>query len=159
MSQERALNFDQWKTFHENYKPMRVWLWLVYKFIENYCDLRLFSEIIQVEKSSFRYPTSINRIVIQLLVSSWIKYLVPVAATLSTNEEWYISFVLRIKITSWACLVWSGLKFIFVWKARLFSFSKSLLWSFAGVWVSFTTEKKEVSSANSFAWIGLLQDH
>ena len=30
MSCERALNFDQWKTFSENYKPIRVWLWLVY---------------------------------------------------------------------------------------------------------------------------------
>ena len=36
MSCERALNFDKWKTFSENYKPMRVWLWLVYKFTENY---------------------------------------------------------------------------------------------------------------------------
>ena len=26
MSCERGLNFDQWKTFSENYKPMRVWL-------------------------------------------------------------------------------------------------------------------------------------
>ena len=25
MSCERALNFEQWKTFSENYKPMRVW--------------------------------------------------------------------------------------------------------------------------------------
>ena len=32
MSCECALNFDQWKTFAENYKPMRVWLWFVYKF-------------------------------------------------------------------------------------------------------------------------------
>ena len=35
MSCERALNFDQWKLFSENYKPMRVWLWLVYKFTKN----------------------------------------------------------------------------------------------------------------------------
>ena len=27
MSYERALNFDHWKAFSENYKPMRVWLW------------------------------------------------------------------------------------------------------------------------------------
>ena len=27
MSCERALIFDQWKTFSENYKPMIVWLW------------------------------------------------------------------------------------------------------------------------------------
>ena len=31
MSCECALNFDQWKKFSENYKLMRVWLWLVYK--------------------------------------------------------------------------------------------------------------------------------
>ena len=28
MSRERALKFAQWKVFSENYKPMRVWLWL-----------------------------------------------------------------------------------------------------------------------------------
>ena len=39
---ERRLNFDQWKKFSENYKPMRVWLWLVDKFNDNYCRLRLF---------------------------------------------------------------------------------------------------------------------
>ena len=32
MSCERGLNFDQWKTFPENYKPVRIWLWLLYKF-------------------------------------------------------------------------------------------------------------------------------
>ena len=31
----RALNFEQWKTFSENCKRMRVWLWFVYKFTEN----------------------------------------------------------------------------------------------------------------------------
>ena len=39
---ERAVNFGQWKTFSENYKPMRVWLWLVYKFTENYYPLTNF---------------------------------------------------------------------------------------------------------------------
>ena len=55
MSCERALYFDQWKTFSENYKPMRVWFWLVYKFTENYRRSWLFSEFIQTQK---RYPTS-----------------------------------------------------------------------------------------------------
>ena len=32
MSCERTWNFDQSKTFSEIYKPMIVWLWLVYKF-------------------------------------------------------------------------------------------------------------------------------
>ena len=58
MSCERALNFDQWKTFSENYKPMRIWLWLVYKFTDNYCRSRLFFEFIQTQK---RYPTSLDK--------------------------------------------------------------------------------------------------
>ena len=59
MSCERALNFDQWKTFSENYKPMRVSLWLVYKFTENCQIYRLFSESIQTNK---RYPTCLEKI-------------------------------------------------------------------------------------------------
>ena len=59
MSCERALNFDQWKTFSKNYKPMRVWLWLVYKFTKNRQIDRLFSEFIQAKK---RYPTSLDKI-------------------------------------------------------------------------------------------------
>ena len=35
MSCERALHFDQLKTFSKNYKPMRVLFWLVYKFTDN----------------------------------------------------------------------------------------------------------------------------
>ena len=59
MSCECGLNFDQWKTFSENYKPMKVRLWLVYKFTENYCRLRLFSEFIKTQK---RYFTSLDKI-------------------------------------------------------------------------------------------------
>ena len=59
MSCTRALNFDQWKTFSKNYKPMRVWLWLVYKFTESYCCLWLFSEFVQTQN---RYPTSLDKI-------------------------------------------------------------------------------------------------
>ena len=43
---ERALNFDQRKAISENYQPMKVGLWVVYKFTENYCRLRLFSVFI-----------------------------------------------------------------------------------------------------------------
>ena len=37
-----ALNFDNWKTFSENYEPIRAWLWLIKKLAENYCHLGLF---------------------------------------------------------------------------------------------------------------------
>ena len=69
----KELIFDQWKTFSENYKPMRVWLWLVYKFTENYCPSRFFSEFIQTQK---RYPISPDKIRILtwklLVISGWI---------------------------------------------------------------------------------------
>ena len=59
MSCERALSFDQWKTFSVNYKPIRVWLWLIYKLTENYCHSQLFSKFIQTQK---RYPTFLDKI-------------------------------------------------------------------------------------------------
>ena len=61
MSCKRGLNFDQRKTLSENYKPVRVWLWFVYKFAENYFSLRLFSEFVQTHKN---YPTSLDKILI-----------------------------------------------------------------------------------------------
>ena len=72
ISCKRGLNFDLWKLFSENYKPMRVWLWLVYKFTENYCRLRIFSEFIQNQK---KYPTSLDKMHILtwklLVIASW----------------------------------------------------------------------------------------
>ena len=61
MSCELALNFDQWKTFSKNYKPIRVWLWLLNKFSQNYCRSRIFYQFIQTQK---RYPTSIDKVCI-----------------------------------------------------------------------------------------------
>ena len=49
VSCESALNFDQRKT-SEHYKPLRVWLWLVYKFTENYCRSRLFSSSFKLRR-------------------------------------------------------------------------------------------------------------
>ena len=36
MSCEEKIMSCQWKTFSKNYKPVRVWLWLVYKLTKNY---------------------------------------------------------------------------------------------------------------------------
>ena len=54
-------------------------------------------------------------------------------------------------MTSWACLVVSGLKFIFHRVGQLLILSKSLLRLFVEVWMSCITENKGVSSAKSFA--------
>ena len=45
---EYPLNFDQWKTFSKNYKPMIVWLWLVYKI---YQELPLLGTFFQVHSN------------------------------------------------------------------------------------------------------------
>ena len=59
MPREGGLSFDQWKTFTENYEPVRAWLWLVYKIAENKCSWRLFARFIQSYK---RYHTSLDKI-------------------------------------------------------------------------------------------------
>ena len=56
------------------------------------------------------------------------------------------------KITSCACLLRSGLKLIFHWNAHLFIFFISSFKFFADKVISWTTEKKEVSSANSLGF-------
>ena len=86
MSCESALNFDQPKTFSENYELMRVWSWLDYKFTESYCRLQLFSEFIQTQK---RYPTSLDKISIlaKLLENLFLaKNLTSVAAHLTRKD-------------------------------------------------------------------------
>ena len=108
MSCERALNFDQWKIFSENYKPMRR---LVYKFTENNCDLRISAGFIQTRK---RYPASFDKMsilawklyLIKPKFSLWTKlqrnllyakYLISVAATLRSSNTFLQFCFLRLK--------------------------------------------------------------
>ena len=72
MSCERVLNFHQWKTFSKNCQPMGVWLWFVYKFTEDFCHSRLFSEFIQTQK---RYPISLDKLRILTTCHSKLKRL------------------------------------------------------------------------------------
>ena len=54
-----------------------------------------------------------------------------------------------LNIISCACLAGSGLNFVFHWKAHSLIFSSSWLRSFAEASMSWTTENKDVSSANN----------
>ena len=74
-------------------------------------------------------------------------------ALLNIKGGWGSFFVLRLKMTSWVCLVDSGLRFIFHWKTQLSIISKSLLRLFSEVWLSWITENKDVSSANNLAFV------
>ena len=83
---KRALSFDQWKKYSENYQPIRDRLRLVYKFTENYCRLRLFSKFIQTQK---RYPTSLDKI----RILPW-KLLI-----IRCDKSWYHIIIIIIIIT------------------------------------------------------------
>ena len=79
MSCELALNFDQWKTFPENFKSIRVY-GLFTKFTENYCRSRLFSEFIQTQELSYlswqnTYPNLKTTCHIKLKIFLWTKLL------------------------------------------------------------------------------------
>ena len=67
MSQESALNFDQWEKHSENYKPIGVF---VYKITENNRRLGCYTEFIQTQKS---YPTSLYKISILTWTTCHIK--------------------------------------------------------------------------------------
>ena len=70
ISGKHALKFGQWTTFSENYKLIRVWLWLAYKITKNISCSQLFSKFFQTRK---RYPISLLKISIltrKLLVIS-----------------------------------------------------------------------------------------
>ena len=71
-------------------------------------------------------------------------------ALLKTNGRCDTFFNFLLKITSWACLLRSGLKLIFPWKSQSLIFFKSLLSSFAEVVMSCVTENRDVSPANNF---------
>ena len=62
-------------------------------------------------------------------------------------------FVVVEKITSFACLAGSGLNDIFQLKAQARIFTKSLFSLEKETLALFTTEKREVSSANSLALV------
>ena len=59
----------------------------------------------------------------------------------------HIALDFRLKITSCACFLGSGLKLVFYWKVHVFIFDKSLLRLRAGVLISWITENKGKSAA------------
>ena len=79
-------------------------------------------------------------------------------ALLKTNGGCDTSFNFLVKMTSWACLLGSGLKLIFHWKSQSLIFFESLLSSFVEVVMSCVTENRDVSSVNNFALEGSLPD-
>ena len=70
---------------------------------------------------------------------------------LKTKGAWVGLLDLRLKITSRAWLLGSGLKLIFHWKAHSLTFFKSSFNSFAEVFTSWTTENNDVLSEKSFS--------
>ena len=68
---------------------------------------------------------------------------------LKYTSGWIETVFLLLNIISCACLVGSGLNFIFHWKIHSLIFSRSWLRSFAEVSMPWTTENKDVSSANN----------
>ena len=71
---------------------------------------------------------------------------------LNTSGGCEIALDFRLKVTSCASFLWSVLKLIFHWKAHLFIFAKSLFSSRAEVLLSWITENKDLSSANSLTF-------
>ena len=102
MSCECALNFDQWERFSKNYKPMWVWLWLVYKFTEKLLSLMIFLRVCSNSKEVYylswqtTYPNlktachiKLKRFLWTLLLESLLlaKYLISITAPLTNLSK------------------------------------------------------------------------
>ena len=87
------------------------------------------------------YGLTLNRDVFEL---SW-----SISELLKNKEGWAPGIIFFEKITSFACVVESGLNDIFQLKAQSRIFTKSLFSLKAETLALFTTKKREVSSANS----------
>ena len=129
MSCEHTLNFDQWKTFFENYKPIRVWLWLVYKFTEN---LQLSTEFIQTQK---RYPSCLNKISILTwklftISSQNVSCELNYQRTYSLQNISYLSLQLWVIPMKWLIEVLTILFFNISWGAKLVNVIKHLTFTF-----------------------------
>ena len=131
MSCKRALNFDEWKTFSKNYKPIRGWLWLAYKFTENNCCWELFSEFIQTHLPwQNKYSNLKTTCHIKSKCFLWTKlpknlllakYLISVVATLiSAGCKQKVLIVLPCITSQWKC-VHGGKEY---WKQLIFAFAK-----------------------------------
>ena len=71
------------------------------------------------------------------------------AMSLNERQGWSSFLIFLLNITSCACLVKSGLKIIFHWKAQLLITARSLRKVAALDWMSLTTEKRDASLAKS----------
>ena len=71
---------------------------------------------------------------------------------------WIFLVVFLLKMTSWACFVGSGLKFIFHWKAHLFISCRSLLRLLAIFPGTLTVENRDVLSVNNLGLHWRLSD-
>ena len=69
-----------------------------------------------------------------------------------SNGGWLTLLILLLKITFWACLLGSELKFIFHGKAQALILLKSLFKLVVVELIFWTTEKKKASSANNFGF-------
>ena len=68
---------------------------------------------------------------------------------LKTSSGWILLFILRLNTASSACLLTSTLKQIFHWKALLLIILTSSFSSLVDTFASWTTENKDVTSANT----------
>ena len=98
---------------------------------------------------SFSKDNRVSRIIPRCF---WLVVCITLLLLLNTSGRCDIALDFRLKMTSCACFLESGLKLIFHCNVYLFIFAKSLFSSRAEVLLSWVTENKDVSSVNSLAF-------
>ena len=97
ISRERTEQFQQWKRLFENHKPIRVWLWFVYKVIEDNPYLRLFAAFIHTQERS---STTLVKVVILTLKYLPYQFINIVSINSPTNDPNHNPVLLSTNIYS-----------------------------------------------------------
>ena len=89
-----CFKFWQWKPFFGKYKPMIIWLWLVYKFTVNYCRLQLLRVHSDSKETSYlswqNAYSNLKTIFLKTIFLKnvlLVKYLISVAAPLKKSKN------------------------------------------------------------------------
>ena len=118
------------------------------KYFEVYREVLLFQRLCFVR--FFMCKLKFNLVSNTILRCFWEENDLKMKFWSRNNGGWLMLLIFLLRMTSWAYLLGSGLKFIFHWKAQSLILPKSLFKLVLIELIFWTTEKREVSSGNSF---------
>ena len=120
-------------------------------FGKMFCSLRSPTALLVLPRTLCKRSFNVNlesRMTWRCLWYVWV-----IVLLLIIRGEWYTLFVFLLQITSWTCLLKSGLKLMFHWKTQVLNYRQTIIYvSPWGHILSLVWVNKDVSSAKNLAF-------